>query len=415
MAAIHTRTLDCGLPLVVETIPGVRSAGLTWLLPAGSARDPDDRQGLCAMWAELLLRGAGDLTSRDQADAFDRLGASRHAEVGTMHLALMATCLGDRLHDTLPLLVDTVRRPRFDGDAIEPVRDLAIQQIEAIEDDPADRVMLLAKAFHAPAPINRSGMGEIEHLRRITRDELVEGWRARAAPVGGVLAIAGAVDPDAVADRLNRLLDGWTGSVGPVEWAGEAPRGYHHITDDTNQVQVTLLHDSPPEREDGALLERIVTSALSGGMSGRLFTEVREKRGLCYAVSAGYLTDRDYARTVAYVGTTPQRAQESLDVLVAELRRMHDSDGRLTRNEFDRAVVGMKSRLVMSGESTGARAGALARDLHRLDRPRSLEERAEAIDACTLEQVNEYLSRRDLGRMTVCTLGPEKLQPPAGI
>lgn len=415
MAAIHTRTLDCGMPLVVETIPGVRSAGLTWLLPAGGARDPDDRQGLCAMWAELLLRGAGDRTSREQADAFDRLGASRHAEVGTMHLSLTATCLGDRLHDTLPLLVDTVRRPRFDADAIEPVRDLAIQQVEALEDDPADRVMLLAKALHAPEPINRSGIGEIDHLKQITREELIEGWRARAVPTGSILGIAGAVDPDAVAERLNGLLDGWTGAAEPVEWTGEPPRGYHHIEDDTSQVQVTLLHDSPPEREGDALLERIVTSALSGGMSGRLFTEVREKRGLCYAVSASYLTDRNYARTVAYVGTTPQRAQESLDVLVAELRRMHEADGRLTQSEYDRAVVGMKSRLVMSGESPGARASALARDLHRLDRPRSLEERAEAIDACTLDEVNDYLTRRDLGRMTVCTLGPEQLQPPAGI
>jgi predicted Zn-dependent peptidase len=415
MAAIHTRTLDCGLPLVIETIPGVRSAGLTWLLPAGSARDPDDKQGLCAMASELLLRGAGDLDSRQQADAFDRLGASRHAEVGTMHLSITCTCLGARLHDVLPLLTDTIRRPRFDENAIEPVRDLCLQSLDALEDDPADRVMLLAKQFHAPAPINRSGMGEREHLERLTRDDLVSAWRHGAVPRGSILGIAGAVDPDAVTKRLNELLAGWEGAAPDLAWSGDAPRGYHHITDDTSQVQVTLMHDSPPEHEPDAMLERIATSALSGGMSGRLFTEVREKRGLCYSVSASYLTDREYARTVAYVGTTPQRAQESLDVLVAELQRLHDPAGRLTQSEYDRAVVGMKSRLVMSGESTGARASALARDLHRVGRPRSLDELARDIDGCTLAKVNDYLARRDLGRMTICTLGPEALTPPAGV
>lgn len=412
MAAIHARTLSCGMPLVIETIPGVRSAGLTWLLPAGSARDPAGRQGLCAMWSELLLRGAGDLTSRQQANAFDRLGASRSADVGTMHLSLSATCLGARLLDVLPLLVDTVRRPRFDDDAIEPVRDLCLQAIEALEDDPGDRVMLLAKQFHAPAPLNRSGMGEAAHIEAITRDELVAGWRRRAVPGGAILAVAGAVEPDAVARRLDELLAGWEGETEEIRWSDDAPRGYHHITDDTSQAQITLMHDSPPEREPDAPLERIVASALSGGMSGRLFTEVREKRGLCYSVSASYLTDRDYARTVAYVGTTPQRAQESLDVLTAELRRLHEPAGRLTRGEFDRAVVGMKSRLVMSGESTGARASALARDMHRVGRPRALDELAAEIDACTLEQVNDYLTRRDMGRMTICTLGPEALTPP---
>src|ERR1043165_6716293 len=120
-------------------------------------------------------------------------------------------------------------------------------------------------------------------------------------------------------------------------------------------------------------------------MSGRLFTEVREKRGLCYSVSASYRGDRDYGVVMGYVGTTPERAQESLNVLFAELERIQTPAGKVEKDEFDRAKIGMKSRLVFSGESTGARAGALAGDWHRLGRARTLEEMAAEIDKVTLE------------------------------
>ena len=157
-------------------------------------------------------------------------------------------------------------------------------------------------------------------------------------------------------------------------------------------------------------MERVTTSALSGGMSGRLFTEVREKRGLCYSVHASYAADRDYGRSIAYSGTTPERAGETLKVLRGELERIATSAGQVTEDEFARAIVGMKSRLVMSGESTGARASALARDIWKLGRPRSLDELAETVDAITLDQVNDYLAQRSMGEMTVCTLGPESLE-----
>jgi predicted Zn-dependent peptidase len=147
-------------------------------------------------------------------------------------------------------------------------------------------------------------------------------------------------------------------------------------------------------------------------MSGRLFSEVREKRGLCYSVSAGYRPDRDYGVVTAYVGTTPERAQESLDVLIAELHRISTPEGRVTEEEFKRAKVGMKSGLVFSGESTGSRAVSLAADQRKLGRPRSLDELAQQVDAVTLDQLNAYLARRAIGAATIQTLGPRDLKSP---
>lgn len=412
MTRITTRTLRCGTPLVVEKIPGVRSAAVTWLLPAGSAADPAPLEGISTMWAEMICRGAGALDSRGHADALDRLGAGRSTDVGTYYLRVGATTLGDRLSETLPLIADMVLRPRMEEEAVEPARDLALQAIESLKDDPQQRAMLAARARHHPSPLNRSGLGTVDGLRAVTRENLVEGWKAAAKPGRSIIAAAGAVDPDALEARFNELLGAWSGTVAEPAIGGGAPRGYAHESDDSNQVQIVVVHDAPAEPAEESLLEKIVASVLSGGMSGRLFTEVREKRGLCYSVSAGYRGDRDYGAVSAYVGTTPERAQESLNVLLEELQRIHSPEGRVTEDEFRRAVVGMKSRLIFSGESTGARAGALAADIHKFKRPRSLEELAQKIDAVTLEQVNAYLAGRKLGTLTIQTVGPAELKAP---
>src|SRR4051812_4838786 len=97
MSDISVRKLECGMPLIVEVMSGVRSAGLTWLVPAGIGTEPEGRQGLGALWSELLMRGAGELSSREHADALDRLGVGRSADVGMHHMRLSATMLGERL------------------------------------------------------------------------------------------------------------------------------------------------------------------------------------------------------------------------------------------------------------------------------------------------------------------------------
>lgn len=414
-AGITVRTLECGLPLILEHMPGVRSVGMTWLLPAGSATDPADRQGLSAMWSELLYRGAGDLDSRAQADAMDRLGMSRSGDVSTFHLRLGFTLLGERVLDALPVITDLVRRPRMDEDSIEPARDLAIQSIESLADDPQERTIICLKQRHAPPPLNRSGLGTIEGLQAITRDDLIEGWARQARPVGSILSMAGDLTArgggvDAIAAALDRLLKGWSGAAAAITPGAAATRGsYHHITDESAQVQIALMHEAPPEPSPDSRLERVIAAVLSGGMAARLFTEVREKRGLCYSVSESYAAERDYGRCVGYVGTTPERAQESLDVMMAELERINTPAGAITPEEFDRAMIGIRSGLIFSGESTGARAGALAGDQYRLGRPRSLQEILHRYATITLDEVNAYAARRTLGAVTVVTLGKTEL------
>lgn len=409
---IHVTTLSCGTTLLVQPMPNVRSAALSWLVPGGSVDDPANRLGRSAMWSEMLLRGTRSLGSREHADAFDRLGAGRAVENGSFFMRLSTTLMGDRVDAVLPLLTSMVLEPRFDPDALEPSRDLALQALASLADDPQERAMLRARERHFAPPLNRSGLGDEAGLTSMTHADIAEGWKSVQSPRRSIFCAAGAVDPVALAARLDELLSGWHGGASETTIESAAPRGYAHETDETNQVQIILVHDAPPESSPDALLEKVVLSVLSGGMSGRLFSEVREKRALCYSVNAGYRGDRDFGGVTAYVGSKPEQAQESLDVLHAELVRITTPQGAITPEEFARAIVGIKSRLVFSGESTGARAAALGMDWFRLGRTRTLEEMSREVDAVTLDQVNAYAQRRSLGRLTIQTVGPAPLRPP---
>src|SRR5690606_9635555 len=132
MNRIVTPALDCGMPLIVEEMDGVKSAGFSWLLPAGTCFEPEPRQGMATVCAEMLMRGAGDLTSRQHADAMDRLGVGRSTDVGGYHIRIAATTLGERLGEALPLLVDMVRRPRMEQEGFSAARDLALQSLESL-------------------------------------------------------------------------------------------------------------------------------------------------------------------------------------------------------------------------------------------------------------------------------------------
>ena len=415
MEDIVTTRLSCGATLVCERIVGVRSAALRILLPVGDASDPADLDGRATLWSELLLRGSAEHDSRSQADAFDRLGASRSCSNGRRFVSFGTTALGERLGDVIPLVADSLLRPAFGEASVEAAKALAVQAIESLEDDPQQRTAVAARRRHFAAPLNRSGYGDADHIGAATAERLRTEWHESAKPGGAVISAAGAVDPESLRAALDDAFASWEGDCASVEASGEPERGYGHIEDESNQVQVMVVHDAPAERDDAAFAERMLSTVLSGGMSCRLFTEVREKRGLCYHVSARYKPEREFGSVTAYVGTTPERAQEALDVLVAELRRVSEAGGEITEDEYARAKTGLTSSVVFSGESTAARASALASDMIKIGRARSIGDLTDAIEAVTLEGLRSYAAGRDLGRLTVQTLGPGALNPPTGM
>ena len=391
---------------------GVQSAAIRLLVPAGAIFEDIHNLGTSSVCSEMLMRGAGGLNSKEQADAFDRVGALRDINNSIRYSQVSASLIGHRINEALPLLIDIIRKPQMSIDSFGPACELAAQSIASIADDPQQRTALAARDRHLPAPYNRNTHGTIEGVRTLTHETLQNWWKTHAKPNGSVIAIAGDFDQQRVIDHIETLTSDWSGQMQQPSTQSKPTRGYAHIEDDSNQVQIIIVHDGPCEGHDDAILEKLVISVLSGGMSGRLFTEVREKRGLCYAVSSSYRADKDRGVVSNYVGTTPERAQESLDVLMSEIERI--GLGNITHEELTRAKTGFKSRLIFSGESTGARAGAIAADYLNLGRARTLDEIINKIDQVSLEMLNEYLRRRKIGTTTIQTLGPDALTPPSG-
>lgn len=403
---IYREQLPNGLWLLAEPVAGAQSLSMTCLTPAGLSAQRDDQRGSAPMLAEMVCRGAGGRSAREHSDALDQLGVERGTSVDTHHLRLGATMIGAKRAEALPLLLDMIRQPNLDADALEPSRALCLQSIDALADEPQQRVMIELRRCHYPEPFNRSPLGQREHLARMTLDEVRNFWKQSCVPGETILAFAGRFDWDALRDQVRELLGDWQGAWTEPEPRTEPQRGYSPITAETSQVHIGLAYDALPEHDERSFLQRAGAAVLSGGMSGRLFTEVREKRGLCYAVHASYNGQKHRGVMVGYAGTTTPRAQETLDVMRHELTRL--SEG-VTQSEFDRAIVGMKSRLVMQGESTSARAGSIARDQYLLGHPRTLDELAAKVDAITLDKLNAFLAEHPPGEMTIVTIGPNAL------
>jgi predicted Zn-dependent peptidase len=152
---------------------------------------------------------------------------------------------------------------------------------------------------------------------------------------------------------------------------------------------------------------RVAVSVLSGGMSARLFTEVREKRGLCYAVGASYHGLKDAAGIACYAGTTPDKAQETLDVIMDQFNRLGDG---ISEEEIKRAKVGLKSSLVLQSESSSNRAAGTGGDYYILGRVRSLDEIKSKIERTTVDSVLEFLRRNQFKDFTVVTIGPKEIK-----
>ncbi|HMN96472.1 MAG TPA: pitrilysin family protein [Phycisphaerales bacterium] len=396
------------MPLLVEAMPGVRSAALTWLLPVGSAAFDDAEDGHAALLAEFVLRGAGGLDSRQHSEALARLGVQRSAMVFSHHIQLGATMLGSRLAEALPLIAAMVTAPALPESALESVRSLALQALDGLDDDPQLLVLLRLKERHQPHPLNRHGYGVRSVLESASAEQLRAAWKRRAVPAGSILAVAGDVDPDSVESHLNRLLSEWRGGGAPAIATSAPQRGTAHIEEQTAQTHLALAWDAPREAEPTSMRERLLVRVLGSGSSSRLFTEVREKRGLCYSVSASYSGGRDRGMISVYAGSTPERASTTLAVILAEVERLRQG---VEQAEYRRAVVGLKSQLVMQGESTAARSASLAGDQFRLGRPRTLAEIAAEVDRVTLDELNAHAAARRFEPMTQVSIGPNAPEP----
>jgi predicted Zn-dependent peptidase len=409
--SIHCHTFDNGLVLVAEPMESLESAAFTFLVPAGCCYDPAERNGLSAFTCEMALRGAGPRDSRAFVDDLDNLGVERGESVSTAHTSFSGATLAGNLLPALSIYADVVRRPRLPADQLEPGRMVVLQELQAIQDDPAQLVMLELRRREYPDPWGRPSQGEEAALEAITSDEIRSHFARLFRPSNTILGVAGRFDWSELKEHVGQLLGDWQGAEVPPPSAGATGPIETHLPHDANQTQIAIAYSSVPYRHPDYFRAWGAVGVLSGGMSSRLFTEVRERRGLCYSVYASLHTQLDRASVFCYAGTSADRAQETLDVMITQLERLADG---IERNELDRLKARIKSALIMQQESSSARSSAVARDWYHLRRVRTLDEVGRLVDELTCKGINDYLATSPPRDFRLVTVGPHALKMPTG-
>lgn len=404
---IYHHQFDNGLTLVAQAMPWLESAAFSIAVPAGCRFDPAEKQGLANFVCEMVQRGAGKYNSREFIEVLDSYGVDSTSSASLYNTNFGGAMQAGQLHEALSVYADVLRRPILPQDQLEDGRLVCYQEIAALSDDLAQRTLHNLRLRYYGTTDGRNCEGSMESVGSITLDDIAEFHQRHYRPNDMIIACAGKLDWEKLKTHVGGLFEDWEPKDPPNVTPESALHGMHHIDHESEQTHISLAFPGVCYSHPDYYLNRGAIGVLSGGMSSRLFTEVREKRGLCYTVFASCHSLKDKGAVLCYAGTTNDRAQETLDVVVSELTRL--SEG-IEEDELRRLKVQIRSGMVMEQESSRSRASSIAGDWFHLGTIRTIDEINENIRTLTVDSINEYLAANPPGNFDVVTLGPKALQ-----
>jgi predicted Zn-dependent peptidase len=347
--------------VVTETMTEVMSVSCGFWFDVGARDEPDDLAGTSHFLEHLLFKGTEARTAKDIANAFDAVGGDVNAFTGKEYTCYYSRVISDDLPMALDVLSDMILNSKIDPEEFESERKVILEEIAMHEDAPDELVHdLFYRRMWDGHPLGRPVLGFNETVGAVTRDQVANYWHERYAPKNLVVAAAGNVDHDALARRVDDLFSDEDGAR--TSRTGAAPTaklGVNVHKRPTEQAHIVLgtegLSRNHEDRHALALLDTI----LGGGMSSRLFQEVREKRGLAYSVYSYRALFADTGTFAIYAGTTPQNAETVIDIVRSEVDDILSKG--VTKAEFDRAKGHVRGSLVLSAEDPGSRMNRLGK------------------------------------------------------
>ena len=405
--SISLITLENGMKIVVEEMPWLSSVSMNISLPIGTIGDPENFEGSSVVLHEWLDRGAGGRSSQELINAINDLGIRQGGVSGKETTNFQASMLAEVLPQALEIYADIVCHPNLAEEEFEPARTVALQELASLEDEPIRRMFIALSRNYFTSKHGRSSYGTLEGLKELTVQSVQDDYKKRMSPKGTILSIAGGVQTQEILPYIEKHFGSWQGEKALIPEVTLSDMKMKHIQSDNAQMQIGVAFKAVAPNSKYWYENVLAVEILSGGMGSRLFSEVREKRGLVYSVFASNYALKDFGYTLAYAGTTPERAEETLAVLLKELTGIYNG---VTLEELERARIGILSHLIMRGESSAARANSLARDTFLWGKPRSLEAVKSEIESKGLERVNDFLQTQLKPKFTVLTLGPKALK-----
>jgi predicted Zn-dependent peptidase len=364
----------------------VRSVALGFWIGTGSVGEGDDEAGLSHLIEHMLFRGSQKYGSLEIDQIFDAMGAEINAGTGKETTSVYSRVLDIHVERAFDVMADMVWRPRFDGEDLDNERQVVLEEIAMYEDDPQDKVFdVLGEAVFRDHPLGRAIIGRAPVIAGVGNDALRGFHRARYVPENVVIAAAGSIDHDALCALAGQVLADRRGEHAPAMPAPPhgTPAAVRFAIKPTEQVHVCLGGPGIPRDDERRFTARVLDTVLGATSSSRLFQEVRERRGLAYAV---YSFTSHYAgagQVGLYLGTRGDNLGEAMRVVGDELVRFAGEGP--TEDELERAKENVKGRIVLSLESTSARMNRLGSSVLAGLPLMTIDEVIDLIDAVTLD------------------------------
>ncbi len=402
--SVELHTLPNGLHIVTEHMPGLKSASLGLWVLAGGRHEREEQNGIAHFLEHMAFKGTTNRTALQIAEAIEDVGGYINAYTSRELTAYYARVLEADVPLALDVIADIVLNPVFDPAEIEVERGVILQEIGQALDTPDDIIFdWLQEAAYPGQPLGRTILGPAERVAAFSRDDLAGFVQEHYSPERMILAAAGAVDHDAIVREAERLFGHLPAAGDPGVPAASFLGGERRELKPLEQAHFALALESPGYRDDAIYTSQILATALGGGMSSRLFQEVREKRGLCYTIYAQAGAYSDTGMTTIYAGTSAEQIDELAEITVTELRRAAED---MTEAEVARARAQMKAGLLMGLESPASRAERLARMVAIWGRVPDLDETVARIDAVGLADVRALAASLAGGKAALALYGP---------
>jgi predicted Zn-dependent peptidase len=405
--SVNLTRLASGLVVITDDMPHLETASLGVWVGSGSRDEKPDEHGISHLLEHMAFKGTTRRTARQIAEEIEAVGGDLNAATSVETTAYYARVLKADVPLALDVLSDILSDPAFDPSELAREQNVIVQEIGAAEDAPDELVFdhLQATAFPGQ-PVGRSILGTPQTVRSFDpvrlRTYLSRNYRAPDM----VIAAAGAVDHGAVVADVERRFAAFNGPAAPVPEPARFSGGARIERRNLEQVHIALALQGLPQRDPALYSLQVFTSVLGGGMSSRLFQEVRENRGLCYAIYSFHWPYSDTGLFGLYAGTDAADTDELMRVVVEEIGAAAEN---IDEVEVTRAKTQMKAGLLMALESSGARAEQLARQIFAHGRPIPLEEIVAKVEAVTVESARQA-GRALIGRSrpAVAALGPNR-------
>jgi predicted Zn-dependent peptidase len=384
---IKVTSLPSGLAVVTEASGQAHTAAVGVFVAAGSRHESPAEHGLSHLLEHMAFKGTRRRSARQIAEAIEDVGGDLNAETGVERTAYFTRTLGPDVPLALDVIGDILTESLFDPEELEREKNVIVQEIAAVEDTPDDLVfdLLTASAWPDQA-IGRPILGTRERVGAFDRGAIDAYLRGHYGASAVVLAAAGAVDHDEVAELAATRLAGLPAAppspIAPAAYRG----GETRVKRKLEQTHVVVAFEGRPVGSPDHDAAALFAAAAGGGMSSRLFQDVREKRGLAYAIYAFHWDFSDTGLFGFYAGSADRDAAE---VVKASLDCLADAAHTLTDREIERAKAQMKVSILAVLESPAARVQQLARQMQVYGRPLSLDEMIARVDALSIDEVRK--------------------------